>query len=131
MRLVCATMISMSINCWKSSDTLLMRKKNPRRPKPVLLPLGMKRLQHIEWPGHAALLALGQSWITEDHLADLMVACQIAIDLTPSDDPLHQSAELRDHLGPIIQWIVTQPNRLIHDVAIKRLKEINEPKRLS
>lgn len=121
-----------------------MRKRSRRTPRPVLLPLGIKRLNYLEWPGHVALMALGQPWMTEEHLADLAVACQIGIDLAPPDDPIHQAAKegkarlfrreldgLTPIIGPVIQWITYQPNKAIHDATKRRLDELYESQAIS
>lgn len=105
----------------------------------------MKRLDLIEVPGHVALLALGQDWMTDAHIADLWTACQIGIDIADNDSNIRDLAQQGKHLlieksddyesmkqiiGTVIQWISTQPNRRIHDAVTKRLRELNEQERV-
>ncbi len=133
-----------------------MRKKSKRVQRPILLPLGMKRLDLFEFPKHAALLALGQPWMTGDHLADLLSACELGMELGQSEPEIHTLAlqgmrflldnvdrsdmtikpvahleEMRHVLGQVVQWITYQPNRAVHDAVVKRLKELNESERVS
>lgn len=105
----------------------------------------MKRLDLIEVPGHVALLALGQPWMTEEHFADLWTACQIGIDIADEDSNIRELAHqgkamlvdksddyesMKQVIGTVVQWISTQPNRRIHDAVTKRLKELNEQERI-
>lgn len=116
----------------------------------------MKRLTLFEFPKHAALLALGQHWMTRDHLADLLSACELGMELGRDDPEVHGLAlrgmrflldnvdsnhmtikhaenleEMRHVLGQVVQWITYQPNRAVHDAVVKRLKELNESERVS
>lgn len=116
----------------------------------------MKRLTLFEFPKHAALLALGQPWMTSDHLAELLSACELAMELGRGDPQVHDYAlrglnfllenvdrsdmtikpvanleEMRHVIGEVVQWIAYQPNRSVHDAVVKRLKELNESERVS
>lgn len=111
----------------------------------MLLPLGMKRLELIELPGHVGLMALGQPWMTEAHFADLITACELGIDLSPDEDIYHlcitgrdmlinratDFEEMRQVIGRIVQWVAAQSNYRIHDAVTKRLKRLNEQERIS
>lgn len=122
-----------------------MKKHSKRKPRPVLLPLGMKRLELIELPGHVGLMALGQSWMTDEHFADLVTACELGIDLAIDDetrklciagrnmllDGGSDFEEMRQVIGKIVQWVATQSNYRIHDAVTKRLKRLNEQERIS
>ncbi len=47
----------------------------PRRkykPKPCVLPLGIRKAGNMEFPGYAASLALGTDWFQEQHVYDLL-----------------------------------------------------------
>lgn len=105
----------------------------------------MKRLNLIEMPGQIALLALGQPWITEAHMCDLMAAVDIGERISKDDtitalclegkrlllDGSKDYDAIRKAIGPVIHWISQQPNRVIHDAALQRLKEYDESKRVS
>lgn len=116
----------------------------------------MKRLNLFELPKHIALIALGQDWMTQDHTAELISACELGMDLGKSDPAVFDLAhnglqmllrhvdpndmtikhianleEMRHVIGSVVQWIAHQPNRAVHDAVIKRLRELNEPKRIS
>lgn len=96
-------------------------------------------------PAHIALMALGQPWITESHMCDLMAAIDIgerisndsAISALCSEGKrllIEGSTDydaIRKTIGPVIHWVSQQPNRVIHDVALQRLKEYDESKRVS
>lgn len=99
----------------------------------------MKRLELIELPGHVGLIALGQPWMTDEHIADLLVACQIGCDLAQQEDEIHTMATegkhlllsgstdydtMRQTIGAVVQWVATQPNRKIHDVVTRNLKKM-------
>lgn len=116
----------------------------------------MKRLNLFELPKHAALLSLGQPWMTSDHLAELLSSCELALELGRDNPRIHECAliglnllldhvdqsdmtikhvanleEMRHVIGEVVQWIAHQPNRAVHDAVVKRLKEMNEPERVS
>lgn len=116
----------------------------------------MKRLNLFEFPKHAALIALGQPWLTADHLADLLSACDLGMDLGHGDERIFSLAstareflvagvesgdmalqnadnldQIRRTLGEVVQWISNQPNRAVHDAVIKRLRALNEQERVS
>jgi hypothetical protein len=46
--------------------------RKPYRPKPCVLPLGMRRAVAFEMPGYQASLALGQPHFCEQHVYDLL-----------------------------------------------------------
>ncbi|MEY4720078.1 MAG: hypothetical protein RL563_2696 [Pseudomonadota bacterium] len=96
-------------------------------------------------PGHVALMALGQDWMTENHQADLVTACCLTYDIASIDDPIRSLAqrgydliqsksteydEMKCVIGTVIQWLSTQPNIKIHEATIKRLKTFDEQRRL-
>lgn len=99
----------------------------------------------FELPNHISLLALGQSWCTDAHYADLAATCHLAVDI--SDDPqiteLAQRGlqmlvdrnddheEVRQVIGTVLQWVGQQPNSSIYNAALSRLKALNESTRLS
>lgn len=105
----------------------------------------MKRLELIEWPGHVALMALGTDWMSEAHWADLATACRLCADLATDDavkslaqrgldllaDESSDITEMKQVIGQIVQWVALQPNRNIHDAALKRLRELDEQERIS
>lgn len=105
----------------------------------------MKRLELIELPGHVGLMALGQSWMTDAHFADLMSACELGIELAKDDDVRDLCMtgramllgkdinidEMKQVIGQVVQWVATQPNHRIYDAVTKRLKALNEQERIS
>ena len=112
----------------------------------MLLPLGMKRPEIFELPGHIALALLGHPDFNESHRADLAVACYLGCDLSQDDPTINELANnglqllqsnsndydlMRYTIGTVLQWINTQPNRRVHDASMRRLKEYDEQKRVS
>lgn len=110
----------------------------------------------FEFPKHAALLAIGQPWMNDSHMAELLCACALALDLSSDDDPIHHTAltvqnalldcvadddmscqkirdpdSLRHMIGKLVQWVGAQPNRAVHDSVIKHLKASHESPRTS
>ena len=110
-----------------------------------MLPLGMKRLDLIEMPGHIALMALGQPWENDSHYADLCAAVDLGCRISDDEhikelcaigrqlllDNSTDYPRIRQVIGPVLQWISQQPNKRIHDAALSRLKEYDESKRVS
>lgn len=106
----------------------------------------MKRLELIEIPGHVGLLALGQTWMTTEHYADLVTACYLGYDLSENTDPeIHELAakgialleknngefeEMRHIVGTVVQWVAKQPNVKIYNATVKRLRQLDEQERL-
>lgn len=112
-----------------------------RIPRPTLLPLGMKRLDLIELPGHIALLALDQPWCRPEHLADLGAHLRLAEELAArqkneairaltrrakelmqsmTDEP-DSLAEFRRLVGMTLPWVSLQPNAEVARVSCKFL----------
>ena len=119
----------------------MARKKSNRKPRPVLLPLGMKRADKIELPIRLALQALGTDWLTMDHVSEIFVHGDVIQKIT--EDPqtkrfgvmLMANAlrvkERYERTGKVgvtgdelklfkeilpasIEWLQEQPNHLIH-----------------
>lgn len=60
--------------------------KKPRkqyRPKPCVLPLGIRRADKFEFPGYAASLALGQDHLQEQHIYDLLSNADLVRRIAP------------------------------------------------
>ena len=106
----------------------------------------MKRAELIELPGHVGLIALGQPWFNDRHLADLATACYIAIDIADKDSDVFQMAmnglhmlhdqcddyvRMKHEIGTVVQWVSVQPNKKVYDSVVKRLKEIYGPQSIS
>jgi hypothetical protein len=119
-----------------------MKKRSVYRPKPVIMPLNIKRLEMLELPGHIALVALDKPWLTKCHLADLgahvaITGCvahelgdekmqelaQRAADLLGdlSTPPL-QVDELRSVVGITLQWLSQQSNSVIGRKTLELFK---------
>lgn len=115
--------------------------KKKRIAKPICLPLGMKRLDLIEMPGHVALLALDQAWCRPEHYADLGAHIRLAEELaTRKQDQAvmqivarakrimqdmtgtpEEIAEFRRLVGATLPWVSMQPNGEIDRAARKFL----------
>lgn len=113
-----------------------------RVAKPIRLPLGIKRLDLIELPGHIALLALDQPWCLPDHYADLGAHIRLAEIVAQSrkndeiakilgrakhimqswDNSPEEIAEFRKLIGVTLPWIAQQPNVEIERAALRCLK---------
>lgn len=110
-----------------------MSKKKAYRPKPIVMPLNIKRLDMLELPGHIALLALDQPWLARKHIADLgahvaitgcvshevgdeyiqRLAKRAADLLGDLSEPPKEVAELRRIVGTTLQWLSFQSNSVI------------------
>lgn len=119
----------------------MIEMKKRRIPKPVNLPLNIKRLDMIELPGHVALLALDQPWCDWRHLADLGAHIRLAEELaTRRNEPAIKQiasrakdmmqtmtgmpcelAEFRKLVGVTLPWVSRQPNAEIERAARKFL----------
>ncbi len=60
-----------------------MSKRKAYRPKPCVLPLGMRRAVAFEMPGYQASLALGQPHFCEQHVYDLLSNADIVRRIAP------------------------------------------------
>lgn len=94
--------------------------------------------------------------MTEDHLADLLSACELGMELGRDDPEIHALSlrgmrlildhvdrsdmtikhvanveEMKHIIGQVVQWITYQPNRAVHDAVIKRLRALHEQERVS
>jgi len=58
------------------------------RPKPCVLPLGMRKAGDMEFPGFAASLALGTDWMTEQHVYDLLSNADMTRRIAPDGHPI-------------------------------------------
>ncbi|MYM81102.1 hypothetical protein GTP44_03905 [Duganella sp. FT50W] len=70
--------------------------KKPRkayRPKPALLPLGMRRQVQMEMPGYQAMIALGMDHLQEQHIYDLLSAADLAKRTAPAGHPIRELAQ--------------------------------------
>lgn len=114
-----------------------------RIPKPIVLPLNMKRLDLLELPGQVALLALDQPWLTDGHLADLAAHLSIAHSIAKQtkNDDIQRIAEraadlmsdpnadadtikeVRRLVGVTLPWMSQQSNILIQKTTEKFLRE--------
>lgn len=115
--------------------------KLKRIAKPIRLPLGIKRLDLIELPGHIALLALDQEWLRPEHLADLGAHIRLVEEIAGRrhDDAMvaiigrakslmqtmdgspDELAEFRKLVGASLPWVSRQPNLEIERAAKKFL----------
>lgn len=119
-----------------------MKKRTKRKQNPVLLPLGMKRLNLIEMPGHVALLALGQPWMNDSHMADLFSTCVISEELSDNEEIssladtgiklLSEGStdydQIKKVIGTLITWVSSQPNKDVHDAVLKIMRRSYGPR---
>lgn len=118
-----------------------MSGKPKRIAKPIRLPLGIKRLDLIELPGHIALLALDQPWLRPEHYADLGAHIRLVQELAErkNDNAMlavilrakelmqtmtgdaDELAEFRRLVGASLPWVSRQPNAEIERAAKKFL----------
>lgn len=100
-----------------------------------LLPLGIKNQLKTELPALIALEAVGQSWFTENHLADLMSLAMVCMVLAEPGGEVHEAASalfvelgkpaldlasLRPLVGKTSLWLQRQPNGRV-EAAIDQL----------
>ena len=103
--------------------------------KERLLPLGIKDPVKTELPALVALEAIGQSWFSQAHLADLTAIGMVTRILAAENSDAHQVAtdllaflaapnldidEIRPRVVGISIWLNRQPNGRV-DAAIRRL----------
>lgn len=60
-----------------------MSKRKAYRPKPCVLPLGMRRVVKFEMPGYQASMALGQPHFCEQHVYDLLSNADLVRRIAP------------------------------------------------
>jgi hypothetical protein len=69
--------------------------KKPRkayRPKPAVLPFGIRRQVQMEMPGYQAMIALGMDHLQEQHIYDLLSAADLAKRTAPAGHPIREVA---------------------------------------
>lgn len=62
--------------------------RKPYRPKPAVLPLGMRHAGKMELPGYIASLALGQPHFREQHVYDLLSNADMTRRIAPDGHPI-------------------------------------------
>lgn len=70
--------------------------KKPRkayRPKPAVLPFGMRRQVQMEMPGYQAMIALGMDHLEEQHIYDLLSAADLVKRTAPASHPIREVAQ--------------------------------------
>lgn len=65
-----------------------MSKRKAYKPKPCVLPLGMRRAIAFEMPGYQASVALGQAHFCEQHVYDLLSNADIVRRIAPAGHEL-------------------------------------------
>lgn len=74
----------------------MSRNKKPRkayRPKPEVLPFGMRRQVLTEMPGYQAIIALGMDHLQEQHVYDLLSAADLVKRTAPAGHPIREVAQ--------------------------------------
>lgn len=64
------------------------------RPKPCVLPLGMRRADKFEIPGYEASIALGMDHLWEQHIYDLLAAADMVRRIAPDGHELLPTAQV-------------------------------------
>ncbi len=91
-----------------------MSKPKPKRsksyhPKPCVLPLGIRNAGQMEFPGYAASLALGQTYLTEQHMYDLLSNADMTRRIAPDG---HSILSLAQSMVEAIASIQERAQRL-------------------
>lgn len=130
-----------------------MKKRNKKySPKPCVLPLNMRRADQFEFPGYIASLALGQAYLAEQHLYDLLSNADMVRRIAPDGHEILPVAEamvmaicaiqrraqtgklgvtgdelrvLREGVGLTMDYLRTVPNVAIDRAARAALAEFN------
>lgn len=63
------------------------------RPKPAVLPFGMRRQVQMEMPGYQAMIALGMEHLQEQHIYDLLSAADLVKRAAPAGHPIREVAQ--------------------------------------
>lgn len=75
----------------------MMGKSNkPRKaykPKPCVLPLGMRKAIEFELPGYQASVAMGMDHLADQHIYDLLSNADMVKRIAPEGDPIRQVAQ--------------------------------------
>lgn len=70
-----------------------MSKRKAYRPKPCVMPLGMRNAAAFEMPGYQASLALGQPHFCEQHVYDLLSNADLTRRIAQQGNPILSIAE--------------------------------------
>jgi hypothetical protein len=123
------------------------------RPKPCVLPLGIRKAIDMEMPGYAASVALGTDWLTEQHIYDLLSNADMTRRIAPAGHPILVVAQamvyaiaeiqsraartgktgcsgdelrvLRDGVGRTMEFLRSVPNVAIDRAARAAVVEFN------
>lgn len=110
--------------------------------KPPVLPLGIKNRTRTELPALVALTAIGETWFSEQHQADLLVVALVVREMAEAASLQAQCAaelqrlcektitfenkvEIALNLAECLPWLQLQPNSRI-DRAIEALTSRNK-----
>lgn len=63
------------------------------RPKPCVLPLGMRKAIEFEMPGYQASVAMGMEHLSDQHIYDLLSNADMVKRIAPEGDPIRQIAQ--------------------------------------
>lgn len=69
------------------------KRRKAYRPKPAVLPFGMRRQVQMEMPGYQAMIALGMDHLQEQHVYDLLSAADLAKRTAPAGHPIREVAQ--------------------------------------
>lgn len=80
-----------------------MSKRKAYKPKPCVLPLGMRRADKMEIPGYQASIALGQPHFCEQHVYDLLSNADLVKRIAPAGHAIRALAQEMIHAIADIQ----------------------------
>lgn len=102
-----------------------MKKRNkPYRPKPCVLPLGMRKAIQFEMPGYQASAALGMPHFCEQHVYDLLSNADMTRRIAPAGHELLPVAEAMVQACAAIQDRARRTGK--HGVTGDELKVLRE-----
>lgn len=128
------------------------RKNKRYHPKPVVMPLNMRRAIEFELPGYVASLALGQSHMVEQHIYDLLSNADMVRRIAPDGHAILPVAQamvmavasiqrraltgklgvtgdelrvLREGVGLTMDYLRTVPNVVIARAGLAAVAEFN------
>lgn len=87
--------------------------RKPYRPRPAVLPLGMRREDKFELPGYIASLALGQSHLCEQHVYDLLSNADMVRRIAPDGHPILPTAQAMVEAIAAIQHRAQEHGKLL------------------
>lgn len=85
------------------------KRRKAYKPKPCVLPLGMRRAIAFEMPGFQASVALGMDHLQEQHIYDLLSAADMARRIAPDG---HEILPIAENMVQAVAEIQARAQRL-------------------